>query len=85
MSAERLADPRGVDHSQSSARLLTAEDLAERWGVTKAQVYRLARDGRIPTVPIGRYYRFRLAAIEAWEIAVECESTKPSGGQVPRQ
>ena len=51
----------------ATGRLLTAEDLAERWQVTRAQVYRLAREGRVPTVPIGRYYRFRLAAIEAWE------------------
>jgi len=47
--------------------LLTADDLAERWQVSKAHVYRLARDGRIPTVTIGRYYRFRAASIDAWE------------------
>lgn len=52
---------------KTSARLLTADELAERWQVSKAQVYRLARDGRIPTVAIGRYYRFRLASVEAWE------------------
>jgi excisionase family DNA binding protein len=49
------------------SRLLTADQLAERWQVPKSQVYRLAREGRIPTVEIGRYYRFRLDAIEAWE------------------
>lgn len=50
-----------------SGVLLTADDLAERWQVSKAHVYRLARDGRIPTVTIGRYYRFRAASIDAWE------------------
>lgn len=55
----------------SSSSLLTADDLAERWRVSKAQVYRLAREGRVPTVLIGRYYRFRLAAIEAWELEQE--------------
>jgi excisionase family DNA binding protein len=53
------------------ATLLTADELAERWRVSKAQVYRLARDGRVPTVAIGRYYRFRLASIEAWELEHE--------------
>jgi excisionase family DNA binding protein len=48
-------------------RLLTAEELADRWQVPKSQVYRLAREGRIPTVEIGRYYRFSPAAIEAFE------------------
>lgn len=50
------------------ARLLTAEELAERWQVPKSQVYRLTRDDAIPTVKVGRYYRYRLDAIEAWEI-----------------
>jgi excisionase family DNA binding protein len=48
--------------------LLTADELAERWQVPKAQVYRLTRDGRMPTVRIGRYYRYRLAAVEEWEL-----------------
>lgn len=48
-------------------RLLTAEDLAERWQVAKSHVYRLTRDGKVPAVRIGRYFRYRLAAIEAFE------------------
>jgi excisionase family DNA binding protein len=59
---------------QLAARLLTAEQLADRWQVSKAQVYRLARDSRIPTVAIGRYYRFRVSAIEAWEASQEVEA-----------
>jgi excisionase family DNA binding protein len=48
-------------------RLLTADQLAVRWQVPKSHVYRLTREGRIPTVRLGRYYRYRLAAVEAWE------------------
>ena len=47
--------------------LLTAEDLAVRWQVPVAQVYRLARDGRVPAVRLGRYYRFRLEAVQTFE------------------
>ena len=50
-------------------QLLTAEQLAERWQVPVAHVYRLARDGRIPCVRLGRYRRFRLDAVEAFELA----------------
>lgn len=50
-------------------RLLTAEQLAERWQVKPAHVYALTRRGEIPTVKLGRYYRYRLDAIEAFEIA----------------
>jgi excisionase family DNA binding protein len=48
-------------------RLLTADQLAVRWQAPKSHVYRLTREGRIPTVRLGRYYRYRLAAVEAWE------------------
>lgn len=48
--------------------LLTAEQLAERWQVPRSHVYRLTREGAIPTVRLGRYYRYRLDAIEAFEV-----------------
>jgi excisionase family DNA binding protein len=51
-----------------SAQLLTAEQLAERWQVNTSHVYRLAREARIPTVELGRYYRVRLDAIERFEV-----------------
>jgi excisionase family DNA binding protein len=50
-----------------TGQLLTAEQLAERWQVAAAHVYRLAREGRIPVVKLGRYYRFRLDEIERFE------------------
>ena len=60
-----------VDVKPSGCALLTAEQLAERWQVAPAHVYRLTRQGAVPCVRIGRYYRYRLAAIEAWEGAQE--------------
>lgn len=54
-----------------STCLLTAEQLAERWQVPKTQIYRLARTGRVPVVRIGRYCRFRVESVKAWER--ECE------------
>lgn len=50
-----------------SGRLWNAEDLAARWGVRESHVYRLAREGAIPSVRLGRYVRFRPDAIEAFE------------------
>ncbi len=32
-----------------------------------SQVYRLSREGKIPTIRVGRYYRYDLEAIKAWE------------------
>jgi excisionase family DNA binding protein len=48
--------------------------LAARWTVSKAHVYRLAREGAFPSVKIGRYYRFRLSTVEAWEASQEAAS-----------
>lgn len=62
-----------VDHVKPNGctSLWTADDLAERWQVSKAHVYRLAREGSVPVVRIGRYFRFRPASIEQWEAASE--------------
>ena len=46
-------------------RLLSAPQLAERWGVSRAHVYNLMKRG-LPAVKIGRCRRFRLADCEAW-------------------
>lgn len=46
--------------------LLTASDVAELLGVPTSWVYEQSRVGRIPTVTLGRYRRYRREAIEAW-------------------
>jgi excisionase family DNA binding protein len=57
-----------------AARLMTAEQLADRWQVKPSHVYRLTREGRIPAVKLGRYYRYRVDAIETYERASESDS-----------
>ena len=51
----------------SAGSLLTADQVAQRWQVSKSHVYRLAREGVIPTVALGRYYRFQIEAIAEFE------------------
>ena len=48
-------------------KLLKAEEVAERWGVPRSQVYRLAREGKVPAVKIGRYTRFHPDAVAEYE------------------
>jgi excisionase family DNA binding protein len=52
----------------AARQLLTAGQLAERWQVPKSHIYRLTRENKIPTVRLGKYYRYRLDAIEAFEL-----------------
>lgn len=47
-------------------KLLTANEVAERLGVTPGWVWAQARAGRIPHVQLGRYRRFREEALDAW-------------------
>jgi excisionase family DNA binding protein len=56
-----------ADAVTNGHRLLTADELSARWQVEKGHVYRLAREGRLPTVRLGRYMRWRLEAIEEFE------------------
>lgn len=49
-----------------SGSLLTAEEVARKLGVPKTWVYAQSRQGRIPTITLGRYRRYRAEAIESW-------------------
>jgi excisionase family DNA binding protein len=66
--------------------LLTAEDVAERLGVSKDWVWAQARAGAIPHVRLGRYRRFRAEAIEAWIVDLEASNGVTVGlGDVGRR
>lgn len=55
--------------SATASRLLTADDLAQRWQIPKSHVYRLTREGKLPTVKLGRYCRYDLRQVETFEAA----------------
>ncbi len=57
-------------------RLLTAQEVADRLGVTTAWVWAQTRAGRIPHVQLGRYRRFREEAIEEWVRRLEDTNLK---------
>ena len=54
-----------------NAQLMTAQDVAERLCVPASWVYEQSRRGRIPTVNVGRYRRFRREAIDTWILETE--------------
>jgi excisionase family DNA binding protein len=71
LSARLLAEgvsSHSCEHNGESARdaenLLTAGELAERLSLRESWVRTEERAGRIPSVRLGRYVRFRLSAIE---------------------
>ena len=62
----------------SRSRLLTAAEVASILSVPKSWVYEQARSGRLPTVCLGRYKRFREEAIREW---VERQETGAGQGR----
>lgn len=59
-----------------SGSLLNAEQVAERLGVPKTWVYAQSRKGRIPTVTLGRYRRYRAETIERWVAELEAKEAR---------
>jgi excisionase family DNA binding protein len=57
-----------------SGGLLTAAEVAELLGVPVSWVYEQSRRGRIPTVTLGRYRRYRRDSIQAWLEKLERDS-----------
>lgn len=54
--------------------VLTIEELAAYLKIPKSTLYKLVREGKIPSQKIGRHWRFRKTAIERW-----LEETRNSG------
>lgn len=68
-----------------SDSLLTAGDVASLLSVPRSWVYEQSRLGRIPTVALGRYRRYRREAIEEWVRDVEQRHTRATVRQhLPR-
>jgi excisionase family DNA binding protein len=60
---------------------LTAEDLAQRLGISRSDIYEQVKRGTLPCLKIGRRVRFRLQDVERWE-ASHLQTTpqaKPTG------
>jgi excisionase family DNA binding protein len=61
--------------------LWNVDDVAEVVGMTRDWVYAETRADRIPHVRLGRYYRYRPQAIEAWLVEIERGEVRTPGPQ----
>jgi excisionase family DNA binding protein len=55
--------------------LISAKDVQELLQVDRSTVYRMAEDGRLPAIKVGRQWRFEAEAIDQW---VRDHSSQPS-------
>ena len=51
---------------KKTSDVLTIEDLAAYLKIPKSTLYKLVREGKIPSQKIGRHWRFRKGAIDNW-------------------
>jgi excisionase family DNA binding protein len=66
IGAPHEATQRGHGDGDLPGALMTAGQVARLLGVPRTWVYEQSRCGRIPTVTLGRYRRYRREAIDAW-------------------
>jgi len=58
--------------------ILTIKDLAIYLKIPKSTLYKLVREGKIPSQKIGRHWRFRKGAIDHW--LEEIRANEPGWG-----
>src|SRR4051812_29504091 len=57
---------RTVNYACMFEPLITAEEAAEHLRVHVKTVQKLAREGRVPCIRMGKYWRFRLSNLDQW-------------------
>jgi excisionase family DNA binding protein len=51
---------------EKSDGVLTIEELSSYLKIPKSTLYKLVREGKIPSQKVGRHWRFRKIAIDRW-------------------
>ncbi|MGD0236200.1 MAG: helix-turn-helix domain-containing protein [Syntrophorhabdales bacterium] len=69
---------------KNAGDVLTIDELALYLKISKSTLYKLVREGKIPSQKVGRHWRFRKVAIDRWledlpaEEALVKTPTKPA-------
>jgi len=63
---------------ENSGDVLTIEELSAYLKIPKSTLYKLVREGKIPSQKIGRHWRFRKVAIDLW--LEETRASNPRSG-----
>jgi hypothetical protein len=59
------------DNQANGIRLLTPDDVSQFLGISRIQVIRQSRAGKIPHIRLNKVYRYRPESIHAWAAAQE--------------
>lgn len=56
----------GIQTDRNNLALMTVREVAEYLRVSPAKVYRLAKEGALPVLRIGKAWRFRKDLLDEW-------------------
>lgn len=77
---KRFAAQKVYSMDEKPGDVLTIEELSAYLKISKSTLYKLVREGRIPSQKVGRHWRFRKKAIDRWLEETRVEKSAPQGG-----
>lgn len=66
---------------EKTSDILTIDDLTVYLKIPKSTLYKLVREGKIPSQKIGRHWRFRKVAIDRWLDETQTKDFSPDGNR----
>jgi excisionase family DNA binding protein len=51
---------------ENTGDILTIEELSSYLKIPKSTLYKIVREGKVPSQKVGRHWRFRKRAIDRW-------------------
>ena len=76
---KRFAAQKVYPMDEKRGEVLTIEELSAYLKISKSTLYKLVREGRIPSQKVGRHWRFRKKAIDRWLEETRVEKSAPQG------
>ena len=61
--------------------VMTIEELSAYLKIAKSTLYKLVREGKVPSQKVGRHWRFRKKAIDRWLDEMRVEEPDAKGEQ----
>ena len=65
---------------ENSSSILTIEELSIYLKISKSTLYKLVREGKIPSQKVGRHWRFRKETIDRWLDETQTKESNFGGG-----
>ena len=59
--------------------VLTIEEISAYLRIPRSTLYKLVREGKVPSKKVGRHWRFRKEAIDRWLDETRAVEPKPEG------